>query len=361
MSYVQDIHAYIPGKSIAALASQFGLLESDIIKLASNENPLGASEQVTRSLIENIQEIARYPDGNNDQLKTIIAKHCRVDPNQCVLGNGSNDVLDLIARAYLGQGMQAIYSQYAFAVYGIAAQSVGADSIVIPAINYGHDLFSMAAAITEKTRVIFIANPNNPTGTWFDHSYFLTFLAQVPTSVLIVLDEAYIEYSEDTQGSVNSLNLLADHPNLIVVRTLSKAYGLAGLRIGYGVCSASVAGILNKVRQPFNVNTLAVIAASVALNDDLHLIKTRKLNKLGKLQLESGLSQLSLSWIPSMGNFLTVRLGDKAGDIFQKLLQLGIIVRPLTGYDMPEHLRISIGLPEENKRLLEALTKILDR
>lgn len=276
------------------------------------------------------------------------------------LGNGSNDILDLVARAYLAPGLNAVFSEYAFAVYPIATQAVGAVGKVVPARDYGHDLPAMLAAIDADTRVVFIANPNNPTGTWFGPAALEDFLAQVPENVLVVLDEAYIEYAEGDELP-DGLDYLARYPNLLVSRTFSKAYGLASLRVGYGLSSAQVADVLNRVRQPFNVNSLALAAACAALDDADYLAESRRVNDAGMAQLEAGFRALGLSWIPSKGNFIAVDFGRDAAPINAALLREGVILRPVGGYGMPTFLRVSIGLPAENARCLEALAKVLDR
>jgi len=276
------------------------------------------------------------------------------------LGNGSNDILELVARAYLAPGLNAVFSEHAFAVYPIVTQAVGAHAKVIPAKDWGHDLPAMLAAIDANTRVVFIANPNNPTGTWFDTEALDEFLQDVPEHVLVVLDEAYIEYAEGSDLP-DGLDFLAAYPNLLVSRTFSKAYGLAALRVGYGLSTAVVADVLNRVRQPFNVNSLALAAACAALQDGEYLAESRRLNESGMQQLETGLRELGLSWIPSKGNFICVDLGQVAAPVFQGLLREGVIVRPVANYGMPNHLRITIGLPAENSRFLEALAKVLAR
>jgi histidinol-phosphate aminotransferase len=309
---------------------------------------------------EELAELTRYPDGNGYTLKVRLAQHCRVQPAQVTLGNGSNDILELVARAYLAPGLNAVFSEHAFAVYPIVTQAVNAGARVIPAKDWGHDLPAMLKAIDDKTRVVFIANPNNPTGTWFGPQALKDFLTAVPEHVLVVLDEAYIEYAEG--GDLpDGLDYLADHPNLLVSRTFSKAYGLAALRVGYGLSSAVIADVLNRVRQPFNVNSLALAGACAALEDAEYLAKSREINAAGMHQLEQGFRTLGLSWIPSKGNFIAVDVGREAGPVYQGLLREGVIVRPVAGYGMPNHLRVTIGLAGENSRFLEALSKVLAR
>ncbi|UVE19022.1 histidinol-phosphate transaminase [Pseudomonas sp. LS44] len=357
---VQKLSPYVPGKPVDELARELNLDPAGIVKLASNENPLGPSSKALEAIRAELADLTRYPDGNGFELKQKLAERCGVTLAQVTLGNGSNDILDLVARAFLAPGLNAVFSQYAFAVYPIATQAVGAVGKVVPAKNYAHDLAGMLAAIDADTRVVFIANPNNPTGTWFGPQVLAEFLAQVPANVLVVLDEAYIEYAEGDELP-DGLNYLAQYPNLLVSRTFSKAYGLASLRVGYGLSSAQVADVLNRVRQPFNVNSLALAAACAAFDDADYLAASRRTNDAGMAQLEAGLRALGLSWIPSRGNFLAVDFARDAAPINQALLQEGVIVRPVAGYGMPSFLRVSIGTEQENARFLVALSKVLAR
>ena len=355
---VQQLSPYVPGKPVDELARELDLDPASIVKLASNENPLGPSPKALEAIRSELSELTRYPDGNGFELKSRLAARCGVQINQVTLGNGSNDILDLVARAYLAPGLNAVFSQYAFAVYPISTQAVGAQGKVVPAKDYGHDLEAMLAAIDENTRVVFIANPNNPTGTWFGPDALERFLARVPGNVLVVLDEAYIEFAEGDELP-DGLKYLARYDNLLVSRTFSKAYGLAALRVGYALSSAQIADVLNRVRKPFNVNSLALAAACAALDDADYLAQSRQLNDAGMAQLEAGLRELGLSWIPSKGNFIAVDFGRDTAAINQALLRAGVIVRPVAGYGMPNFLRVSIGLPAENARFLEALAKVL--
>ncbi|WP_347506087.1 histidinol-phosphate transaminase [Pseudomonas anguilliseptica] len=355
---VQQLSPYVPGKPVDELARELDLDPASIVKLASNENPLGPSPKALEAIRSELAELTRYPDGNGFELKSRLAARCGVQLNQVTLGNGSNDILDLVARAYLAPGLNAVFSQYAFAVYPISTQAVGALGKMVPAKDYGHDLEAMLAAIDENTRVVFIANPNNPTGTWFGPDALERFLASVPQNVLVVLDEAYIEYAEGDELP-DGLEYLARYDNLLVSRTFSKAYGLAALRVGYALSSAQIADVLNRVRQPFNVNSLALAAACAALDDADYLAQSRQLNDAGMAQLEAGLRELGLSWIPSKGNFIAVDFGRDTAAINQALLRAGVIVRPVAGYGMPNFLRVSIGLPAENACFLEALAKVL--
>jgi len=353
---IQGLSPYQAGKPIEELQRELGL--SDIVKLASNENPLGPSQSVLDACAKAVRDITLYPDANGFELKRAIAAKFDLQMNQLTLGCGSNDVLDLIARVFLNPNSSSVFSQYGFIVYPIATQACGARAIVTPAKNWGHDLDAMAAAIVPDTRVVFIANPNNPTGTWLTKTELLNFLRRVPENIVVVLDEAYTEYVEEAEFP-NGLELLAEFPNLIVTRTFSKAYGLAALRVGYAVSNPQIADLLNRVRAPFNVNSLGLAAATAALKDDNYLMRSRENNSHGMRQLVEGLGKIGLNFIPSVGNFITVEMPSDALPIYQKLLQAGVIVRPLAPYQMPRHLRVSIGLPDENAKFLAALTKVL--
>lgn len=357
---VQQLSPYVPGKPVDELARELDIDPATIVKLASNENPLGASPRALAAIRDELAELTRYPDGNGFALKSLLSSQCGVQLDQVTLGNGSNDILELVARAYLAPGLNAVFSEHAFAVYPIVTQAVAADAHVVPAREWGHDLPAMLKAIDSNTRVVFIANPNNPTGTWFDANALNEFLQDVPERVLVVLDEAYIEYAEGGELP-DGLEFLSAYPNLLVSRTFSKAYGLAALRVGYALSSAVVADVLNRVRQPFNVNSLALAAACAALQDTEYLAESRRLNDAGMHQLQEGFRELGLSWIPSRGNFIALDLGQLAAPVYQGLLREGVIVRPVANYGMPNHLRITIGLPVENTRLLEALAKVLVR
>lgn len=349
---VQSLHPYQPGKPIEELERELGL--TDIIKLASNENPCGPSEMVVQAIAESIPELSRYPDGNGFALKSALQRKLKIGADHITLGNGSNDVLDLLARVFAGPGKEVVFSEFAFAVYPIVTLAVNATPVVVPAQNWGHDLDGVAAVINEKTALVFLANPNNPTGTFFSKCAFESFMAKVPEQVVVVLDEAYYEYV-DSEDYPNGLSYLDIFPNLVVVRTFSKAYGLAGLRIGYSLSRPQIADLLNRVRQPFNANGLALKAAEVALGDDKYLEESVALNKKGLEEIENGLKKLGVNYIPSVANFLTVDFGEDAAHINQSLLQKGVIVRPVANYNMPTCLRVSVGLKEENERFLTAL------
>jgi histidinol-phosphate aminotransferase len=357
--YVRRIARYVPGKPIGELAREYGLAEEAIIKLASNENPRGPSPKVRLAIADAVAEITRYPDGNGFELKNALAARYGIDRDQIVLGNGSNDVLELVTQAFLRPGDHAIYSQHAFAVYPLATQARGATGIEVPARDLGHDLDAMRAAITAQTRIVFVANPNNPTGTWAPPDAIKAFVAAVPRDVLIVLDEAYNEYLEPAQQA-NSAAWIAAHSNLVVSRTFSKAYGLAGLRVGFGLMDATVADMLNRVRQPFNVNSVAQAAALAALADTEYVAASAALNKSGLAELARGLDALGVAYVPSHANFVLVRIGP-AAEVYEKLLRQGVIVRPVASYGLPQHLRVTVGLPHENQRFLAALASALGR
>ncbi|MDG6778074.1 histidinol-phosphate transaminase [Thiomicrorhabdus sp. zzn3] len=361
---ILNISPYIPGKPITELQRELGLTR--ISKLASNENPLGASPKVTEAIHNELKEIARYPDGSAYALKQVLANFLRVKEAQLVIGNGSNELLELAARVFAGPGDEIVYSQYGFAVYPISAQVVGATGVEVPADGFGHDLQAMLGAITDKTKLVYIANPNNPTGTVFGRMEWEAFIEQVPQNVVVVLDEAYLEFCEDADYP-NGLNYLDDYPNLLVSRTFSKAYGLASLRIGYMAGCEEIIQYINQLRAPFNVNYYAQVAAIAAIEDQEFVQQAVEVNRKGMLQICSALDALGLSYIPSAGNFVCVRFEDRCGggqaDLAAKvnhaLLQQGVIVRPVANYGMAEYLRISIGTKEENTHLIEALEAVL--
>jgi histidinol-phosphate aminotransferase len=353
LSYIRAISPYQPGKPITELAREMGIPVDKILKLASNENPLGMSPKAKRAVEAAISGIERYPD--QFELIKAVAERCGVAQSQVVLGNGSNDVLDLIARVFLAPGRSAVFAQHAFAVYPLATLSTGAELIATPAKNYGHDLNAMRAAIRPDTRIVWIANPNNPTGSFLPYPEVRAFLETVPKDVVIVLDEAYNEYLPPSER-VDTAAWIKDFPNLVVTRTFSKIFGLAGLRVGYALASAEIADLMNRVRQPFNVNNLAIAGALAALDDHLFVAESYELNRRGMEQLVAGLKRLGLEHIPSHGNFITFRAGDGAA-VNQKLLKQGVIVRPIGGYGLPEWLRVTIGTEPENTRFLEALEK----
>ena len=350
--YIRSISPYLPGKPITELAREMGIPVEGIVKLASNENPLGMSPKARSAVEKAISGVERYPD--QFELIAALSERLGVSTSQVVLGNGSNDVLDMAARAFLAPGRSAVFAQHAFAVYPIATVTAGARCISVPALRFGHDLPAMLAAIEPDTRIIWLANPNNPTGTFLPAAEVRQFLAKVPKDVLVVLDEAYNEYLAPAERA-DTIAWIAEFPNLLITRTFSKVYGLAGLRVGYAVAAPEVADLLNRVRQPFNVNNLALAAALAALDDHVFLADSYELNRRGMDQILAGLKRLGLAHIPSHGNFVTFEVEDGAA-VNQKLLKQGVIVRPIAGYGLPRHLRVTIGQEQENSRFLSALT-----
>jgi histidinol-phosphate aminotransferase len=359
--YVRAIAPYQGGKPIAEVAREFGLDESVIIKLASNENPLGMPPSAQAAMQKAVADIGRYPDSNGFDLKAAVTAKHNVPAEWITLGNGSNDILELAAHAFVQPGQSVVFSEYAFLVYALATQAAGAHAIVVPSQDYGHDLDAMAAAITDDTRLIYIANPNNPTGTFVTGEALESFLQKVPAQVVVVLDEAYTDYLPESMR-YDAIQWVAKFPNLVVSRTLSKAYGLAGLRIGYAIAQAGVTDLLNRIRQPFNVNSLAMAAAVAALADTGFLNRSAQVNADGYGQLTLGFDTLGLFYLPSFGNFVMVKVGDDDGAgarVNLALLKKGIIVRPLANYGLSQWLRITIGLPEENAAFLSALKEVL--
>ncbi|MBX9812583.1 MAG: histidinol-phosphate transaminase [Burkholderiales bacterium] len=357
-SYIRAIAPYQPGKPISELAREMGLAEADIIKLASNENPLGVSPFAQRAIKSVLDGLARYPDGNGFELKQALARRYGVAPEQIVLGNGSNDVLELAARVFLTPQASAVYSRHAFAVYPLAVQAIGATGIEVPARNFGHDLEAMLRAVRPDTRLVFIANPNNPTGTLVAPAELETFIAALPEHVLLVLDEAYNEYLAP-ELVADSMGWLKRFPNLLITRTFSKVYGLAGLRVGYALGAPGVADLMNRVRQPFNVNSISLAAAAAALDDADFVRRSFELNRTGMAQITTEFRRLGIEYIPSFGNFVSFKVKDARG-VYQKLLQAGVIVRPIASYGMPDHLRVSIGLESENARFLDSLKRAIE-
>ncbi|WP_323118512.1 histidinol-phosphate transaminase [Burkholderia alba] len=360
-SYVRAIAPYVAGKPIAEVAREFGLDEARIVKLASNENPLGMPASAKQAMAAALDELGRYPDANAFALKSALSRRYDVPEDWITLGNGSNDILELAAHAFVERGQSVVYAQYSFAVYALATQGLGARAIVVPAVRYGHDLDAMLAAIDSDTRLVFVANPNNPTGTFIDGAVLEAFLAKVPLHVAVVLDEAYTEYLAAEQR-YDSIAWVRRFPNLVVSRTFSKAFGLAGLRIGFAIAQPAQTDLLNRLRQPFNVNSLAQAAAIAALGDDAFLDQSAKLNAQGYRQLVAAFERLGLDYVPSHGNFVLVRVGhdDGAGArVNLALLKQGVIVRPVGNYGLPQWLRVTIGLPQENDAFVAALENAL--
>jgi histidinol-phosphate aminotransferase len=355
---IAGLKPYVPGKPVSELERELGITGS--IKLASNENPLGPSPRAVAAAQAALAELARYPDGGGFELRRALAERHGVDMACVTLGNGSNDVLDMVARAFLHPCVETVMAEHCFAVYPISAQAVGATIRVAPARDRGHDLDAMRALVNEHTRVVWVANPNNPTGTWLPRQPLRAFLGGLPAHVIAVVDEAYVEYV-DAPDYPDASQWLAELPNLVVTRTFSKAYGLAALRVGYALSSPAIADLLNRVRQPFNVNSVALAAAHAALGDQEHIRRGVELNRQGMAQLVAGLGTLGLGYIPSVGNFLAIDLGRPAAPIDQALLREGVITRPIANYGLPNHLRVTVGLPEENARFLAALARVLDR
>ncbi len=359
---IRHLQPYSPGKPVEELERELGI--SNAIKLASNENPLGHSPRVAEVLARASQQVELYPDANAYYLKQRLARKLGVEENQLTIGNGSNDVLDLVARCFLDGRVAAIYSQYAFMVYAMVTQACGARAMVAPALGldddqpFGHDLDAMRALIESDTRVIFIANPNNPTGTWVLSDALMAFIEQVPGHIAVVVDEAYFEYVDLAQYP-NSLQWLDKFPNLIVTRTFSKIYGIAGLRMGYAVSSPELCDLFNRVRQPFNGNSLALAAAHAALDDDAFVERSRISNQQGLVLMQDWFANRGIDYIPSLGNFLSLRFGQNSAGIYQELLQRGVIVRPLANYDMPEFLRISVGSRSQLEQMFAVLEDIL--
>ena len=359
--YVRAIAPYQAGKPIAEVAREFGLDEANIVKLASNENPFGVPESAKTAMAAAIADLGRYPDANGFDLKAALAARYQVPTDWITLGNGSNDILEIAAHAFVQKGQAIVYAQYSFAVYALATQGTGARAIVVPAKEYGHDLAAMAAAIDADTRLVFIANPNNPTGTFIPAAEIEAFLQQVPANVVVVLDEAYNEFLAP-EYQYESTAWVKQYPNLLVSRTFSKAYGLAGLRVGFAIAQPAVTDLMNRIRQPFNVNSLAQAAAVAALNDRAFLQKSADNNSAGYKQFTEVFDALGLEYVPSYGNFVLVKVGDDAGAgarVNLALLKQGVIVRPVGNYGLPQWLRISIGLPQENATFIEALKKAL--
>lgn len=354
---IRSLQPYQAGKPIEEVERELGI--QNIVKLASNENPLGVSDKVRAALADKIAGLARYPDANGFYLKSAIAEKFNLKTSQITLGNGSNDVLELLARTFVTNQHEVIFSQHAFVVYPLVTKAIGATPVAVPAKDYGHDLSAMLAAINAKTRMIFVANPNNPTGTFLSKEALERFIAAVPQHVLVVLDEAYYEYVPSNERAP-SMQWIAQYPNLVVSRTFSKAYGLAGLRAGYAVSHPAVADLMNRIRQPFNMNELALTAALAALADDEFLARSVQVNAEGMAQLTTFCDAKGLNYIPSYGNFVTIEVGPNAAELYQQLLQKGVIVRPVAGYELPNHLRVSIGTAEENDAFCRAFSTILN-
>lgn len=355
-SYISNLIPYQPGKPLETLERELGITSA--IKLASNENPLGPSPLAIAAAQTALLKSHFYPDGGCYELKQALAKFLHVNPNQLTIGNGSENVLEIIVKAYLNEHSSAVVSQYAFITIPLLVKSYGAKLITVPARDFSHDIPNMIKAVREDTRILFIVNPNNPTGTYTNNHDLISVLDTVPSHVLIVIDEAYSEYI-DRKDYPNTLELLKKYPNLIITRTFSKVYGLAALRLGFAVASPEISDILNRARLPFNVNSIAAIAAQAALEDKDHLDNSIKLNKDGMKWMEAELKKMNVSYIPSLGNFITIDLKTNANEVYQQLLLKGVIVRPLGAYEMPNFIRVTIGTKEQNERFIEALKEVI--
>ena len=353
---VAGLQPYKPGKPIEEVARELGI--DDVIKLASNENPRGPGPLVRERIAGAFDELSRYPDGSGYRLKLALAREHDIEPNRITLGNGSNDVLELAAKMALEPNLEGIMSQHGFVVYYLAVTGCGGRLVTVPARAYGADTDGIVDALGDRTRIVFLANPNNPTGTWLGEGELTGLLDRVPERVWVVLDEAYLEYVE-APGYPDGRALLDRYPNLIVTRTFSKIYGLASLRVGYALSSPLAADLMNRARQPFNVNSLALAAAVAALEDREFVRTSRDLNRTGMAQLTAGLDALGLARIPSAGNFVTVDLGRDPQPVFQAMLARGVIVRPVAEYGLPTHVRVTVGLPEENSRFLKVLAEAI--
>ena len=355
---IDGLSPYEPGKPIEDLERELGI--KNAVKLASNENPVGPSPKIIDSIEKIVKETHRYPDGNATRLKAKISRKFNILENQVTVGNGSNDIIEFVARSFLGPNDSAVYSEHAFAVYPLVVRAVGAMGIEVPAKNFSHDLEAMLDSIEKNTKLIFIANPNNPTGSFIEQSELLNFLEKVPEEIIVLLDQAYFEYSSFETSDLE-FDVLERFPNLVISRSFSKAYGLAGFRVGYSVSSIEIADYLNRVRQPFNANSLALYAAEIALDDDQFIKKCLELNFEQKQILFNGLQASGFECLPSRANFISFDCREDSNDAFNKLLLEGVIVRSLRVYKMPNFLRVSVGLPEENLTFLEKIKSTLSK
>jgi histidinol-phosphate aminotransferase len=354
---LETLPVYQPGRPVDEVARELGLDPSSVIKLASNENPLGPSPKAVQAMQQAVHEVHLYPDGSAYYLKQRLAAALGITPAHLVLGNGSNEVIELVGHALLGPGVDVVVSEFCFAVYPIVTRLFGGNLIGVPARAYGHDLAAMLNAVTPSTRVVFVANPNNPTGTLAPADQVMALVEGLPERVLLAMDEAYLEYL-DQPLDLLPLVRSGRHPNLFLMRTFSKIHGLAGLRIGYGIGHPDFVGALEKIREPFNINSVAQAAALAALDDLEHVKRTRQTNRAGLAQLESGFQRLHVEFVPSAANFVLVRVGD-GQRVFEALQRFGVIVRPMGGYQLPEWVRISVGTAPENERCLSALGQVL--
>jgi histidinol-phosphate aminotransferase len=354
---LQQLPVYQPGRPIEEVARELGLSAESIIKLASNENPLGPSPAALAAMERVLKQLHLYPDGNAFYLKQKLAQKLGLGPEHLILGNGSNEIIEFVGHALMRPGTDVVASQYCFAIYPIVTHLFGANLVLVPAKNYGHNLPAMLKAITPKTRVLFVANPNNPTGTLAPRADVVQIVAEVPDTLLLVMDEAYIDFLQDP---VDLLPLIRDNSklNLLLMRTFSKIFGLAGLRLGYGIGHPELIAALEKVRQPFNINSIAQAGALAALDDQGHLARTRANNALGLDYLQNAFRSLGLEFIPSHANFVLVRVGD-GHRVFEEMQRLGVITRPMGGYQLPEWIRVTVGTPDQNARCIAGLKKVL--
>ena len=353
--YIRSLIPYEPGKPIEEVEREYSIANS--VKLASNENPLGPSPKALAAIRAKLDELHLYPDGDCFYLKTGLAQKLGVSPEQLIFGNGSNEIIELAARTFMRAGDEAVMAEQAFVVYQLIVQAVGGKTKQVPLREYTHDLSAIAAAISPHTRIVFLANPNNPTGTIFRRDEWENFLAKVSPEVLLIVDEAYFEYVDD-DGYPDSLKYHQPDRAMLTLRTFSKLYGLAGLRVGYGVAPKELIAMMQRVRQPFNVNAPAQWAALAALDDSDHVQRSLDANRQGLEYLEGQFKKLGLPFVPSHGNFILVRVG-KGQEVFKQLLSQGVIVRPMGGYKFPEHVRVTVGTMDENRRFIEALQKVI--
>ena len=353
--YIRTLIPYEPGKPIEEVEREYGIAHST--KLASNENPLGPSPKAVAAIRAKLGELNLYPDGDCYYLKNGLAKKIGVAPEQLIFGNGSNEIIELAVRAFMRPGDQAVMARQAFVVYQLIVQAVGGRSVQVPLRDYTHDLGAIAAAVTAETKIVFLANPNNPTGTIYRRPEWEEFIAKLPKDVLLIVDEAYFEYVQDA-GYPDSLKYQSEDRPMLTLRTFSKLYGLAGLRVGYGIGPREVISMMQRVRQPFNVNAPAQWAALAALDDSDHVQRSLALNREGLEFLGGEFKKLGLEFVPSHGNFILVRVG-KGQEVFKQLLGQGVIVRPMGGYQFPEHVRVTVGTMDENRKFIGALQKVI--